>query len=338
VTRTSIVRQRRAVETVSGLRESALRRTSDDLDVKSRPARQVGQIPGVVTVLPRHGILTLAVVIVVVLLSGASRLETTVNLEWRPHRQTVEIGEIVEIALYAVSSTALDVSVTGIQAILIWDPAYLGFQGIVDPCNGGGTCPDNAYDWLTSDFPPNVLNITFDDGNAFYVAFAHFTSGAQAVATSEGLWVTTFQFEALSPTLAELRLEMTFDEATRTRVAGGQPGTDITGELGPPAEVVIVGCLTPAALAVGCRYLSITPAPCMDPIALLVTGEIGDPAIACLSAFVQADGTLGEIPVFQMPDEWGTEGTVYVTDLTIVPSATYDVQAACGQEGVVESV
>jgi hypothetical protein len=39
-----------------------------------------------------------------------------------------------------------------------------------------------------------------------------------------------------------------------------------------------------------------------------------------------------------MPDEWGSEGTIYAADLEITPNETYQVQAACGLEGVVESL
>jgi hypothetical protein len=257
-------------------------------------------------------------------------------LEWRPVRQTVEVGEVAEIALYAVSSTGSDESVMGIQAVLLWDPTQLALLGNVNPCQSSGTCPENAYHWFTSDFAPHDLNTTFEDGNAFYVAFAQFP-GEPAWATGDGLWVTTFQFEALRSAQAELSLAPTLG-STRTAVVGGDAGGDVTGELGPPAELVIVACRTPAVWPVGCRYLAITPAASSVPVALLISGEVGDPAVACVSAYVQADGTLGPRPVFLMPGEWGLDGTVYVADLEIAPSKMYGVQAACGQGGVVESL
>jgi hypothetical protein len=67
----------------------------------------------------------------------------------------------------------------------------------------------------------------------------------------------------------------------------------------------------------------------------MVTGEADDPALACVSLFVQTDGTLGRSPTFRTPDEWGT---VHVTDLQIVPSSRYHVQAACGQDQQVQSM
>ncbi len=280
-----------------------------------------------------------ALVMTVLPLPGASRSEAAVNLEWRPVRQTVEVGEMVEIALYAVADSGLDESVAAITAILVWDPTYLGLWAIVDPCDQG-TCPENAYDWLSSGFlddsQADGLNDTFTDGNALYNALGQLASGDPAVATPEGLWVTTFMFQALDTGVSELRLEMAFGESTRTLVASGDaPGEDIIGTLGPPAEVTLTGCSRPTVVAIGSRYLAVTSAPGADQVALLVTGEADDPAVACMSLFVQTNGALGASPVFQAPDEWGT---IHVTDLQIVPSARYHVQAACGQDQQVQSM
>ena len=270
---------------------------------------------------------------------GASRVEADVNLEWRPARQTVEVDEMVEIALYAVADSGLGESVGAVTAILVWDPAYLGLWAIEDPCDQG-KCPENAYDWLSSGFPDDSqadgLNNTFADGNALYGCLAQLTAEDPAVATREGLWVTTFIFQALDPGVSEVHLEMTFGENTRTLVASGDaPGQDITGTLGPPAEVTLTGCPRPTAVAIGSRYMAITPAPGAYQVALVVTGEIGDPAVACVSLYVQIDGTLDVSPVFRTPDEWET---VYVTDLQIIPSTRYHVQAACAQGQQIQSV
>lgn len=280
-----------------------------------------------------------ALPITVLPLPGASRLEAAVNLEWRPARQTVEVDEMVEIALYAVADSGLGQSLGAVTAILVWDPTYLGLWAIADPC-GQGKCPENAYDWLSSGFPDDSkadgLNNTFADGNALYGCLAQLAAEDPAVATREGLWVTTFIFRALDPGVSELRLEMTFGENTRTLVASGDaPGQDITGTLGPPAEVTLTGCPRPAAVAVGSRYMAITPAPGAHQVALVVTGEIGDPAIACVSLFVQTDGTLDLSPIFRTPDEWET---VHVTDLEIIPGARYHIQAACAQDQQIQSL
>jgi hypothetical protein len=77
--------------------------------------------------------------------------------------------------------------------------------------------------------------------------------------------------------------------------------------------VVDIGSGSPLTVSgEGSRYLAVTPAGA-DSLALLVTS----PDYPCLARYVQADGTLGAKPIFQMPAEWCT---VYVGDEDIVPS------------------
>ena len=74
-------------------------------------------------------------------------------------------------------------------------------------------------------------------------------------------------------------------------------------------------------------------------MALLVSGVSDDPAVSCLSLYVQADGSLDPTPMFQTPDEWGT---IQVLGEEIVPSeiadgvvvpTRYNVQADEGSPG-----
>ncbi len=97
--------------------------------------------------------------------------------------------------------------------------------------------------------------------------------------------------------------------------------TDADGN-GVPDECVIDP--EPTAFAEGPRYVAVTPAPITEPLALLVSGEPSDPAAACLSMYVQPDGTLGPDPVHQMPAAWGM---VHVHDPAILPSTVYAVQS-----------
>lgn len=271
-------------------------------------------------------------------LQGLLPAEGAVNLEWRPIQQTVEVDGTVDVRLYAVASSALDESVGAVTVILVWDAERLALWGVTDPCDQS-PCPPDGYDWLSSGFPDDSLgddlNRTFGDGNALYSAFAQLDT-PPAVATSEGLWVTTFRFQTIQPGEVAIRMEATFGESTRTLVVSGDaPGVDITGTLGPPAEVDIEGCPRPTASSIGCRYVAVTPAPGPDPIALLVIGDIDDPGVSCVFSYVQVDGTLEQTPVFQTPQEWDT---VYVGDAQIAASTTYHVQAGCGQGQTVESV
>lgn len=86
------------------------------------------------------------------------------------------------------------------------------------------------------------------------------------------------------------------------------------------------GCPAPSVLAIGSRWLSVTPAAGVNPVALLVTGDPNDPFVSCLSKYVQANGTLGDTPVFQTPAQWGT---VFVRGLEIRPRRTYTVCTSC---------
>lgn len=91
----------------------------------------------------------------------------------------------------------------------------------------------------------------------------------------------------------------------------------------------------PIASLGGSRSLRLTPQPpaSVAPVALLVKGDPNDPRISCVSLYVQANGTLGPVPVFQLPAVWGT---VNVTGFQIIPSGqmlpptTYFVQEECG--------
>jgi hypothetical protein len=78
------------------------------------------------------------------------------------------------------------------------------------------------------------------------------------------------------------------------------------------------------------RCFSVTPPEHGLPMALLVTGDSGDPAVSCLSRYVQSSGRLGSTPVFQTFDVWGT---VLVCDESVLPSTRYSVQCDYGEPG-----
>ncbi|MGB0714606.1 MAG: hypothetical protein ACPGXK_01935 [Phycisphaerae bacterium] len=76
----------------------------------------------------------------------------------------------------------------------------------------------------------------------------------------------------------------------------------------------------PVVEAMGSRYLSITPASDLRPVALQVTSA----TYACVNKFVDATGTLTDTPVYQTSAEWGT---VMIADESIVPGTSYSVTA-----------
>jgi hypothetical protein len=70
--------------------------------------------------------------------------------------------------------------------------------------------------------------------------------------------------------------------------------------------------------------MSVTPQPSDGaiPVALYLTGI--DTAVACMGAYVQADGTLGATPVYQLPAQWET---ISVTGEAILPATNYGIEA-----------
>jgi hypothetical protein len=72
--------------------------------------------------------------------------------------------------------------------------------------------------------------------------------------------------------------------------------------------------------------LGVTPQPpaSVAPVALHVTSPNDWP---CVSKYIDADGSLVDTPVFQLPDEWDT---TLAHGLEIVPSSEYHVVAECG--------
>ncbi|UCC31966.1 MAG: hypothetical protein JSU86_06740, partial [Phycisphaerales bacterium] len=148
-------------------------------------------------------------------------------------------GETVEIELYVVSETGTDQPISAISVIFTWDSSRLELQGNVD--NG-------PYSWLVSGFPDDSgldgLNDTFLDGNALYEALVLPAPNPPAVATADGLLVTTLQFRALASGTAQVEIIGAFGQSTKTTVVDGETfGLDITGQLGPPVPVDIIECL-----------------------------------------------------------------------------------------------
>ncbi len=92
-------------------------------------------------------------------------------------------------------------------------------------------------------------------------------------------------------------------------------------------------CATLTVNVHGARYLSVQPQVGPDPVALLVTGDSRDPAVACLSQYVQEDGTLDDSPVFLMPDGPAGWNTILVSGAEIGPGTRYSVQGDYGAPG-----
>lgn len=165
-------------------------------------------------------------------------VRAAVNLEWRPSVRRANLGETIQLGLYAVSDDGTSPSITGIDAVITWDPSVLFLIGRVN--NG-------PYPWAFSGFwndsALDGLNGTFSDGNAFLTAFGGPLGGALAKATPQGLLVTTLVFRASGPGIRTgVYIEPQLGLYSASRVHSGTvPGELLTGVL-RSAHVTIRVC------------------------------------------------------------------------------------------------
>ncbi|MCA9249792.1 MAG: hypothetical protein R3E58_01080 [Phycisphaerae bacterium] len=165
-------------------------------------------------------------------LLGGKCFAGIIDLEFRPSLQVVAPGETVNVGLYAVSVDETDDVISVMDVVLTWDPAILSLQGVVN--NG-------PYNWLSSGFPFNAiggLNVDLTDGDATYTARSRFAPQPSAMATSNGLLVTTIQFVAVAESsTTTLSIVESIGIAT-TKVVGDIPGFDVHGQLNGATFVV----------------------------------------------------------------------------------------------------
>jgi hypothetical protein len=194
--------------------------------------------------LPRHGIeergdkMPRVMLLLSVLSLSAASASATINIEWRPLEASVEVGGLVHIGLFAVSDDLTEQSIASVDLLAGWDPQFLELQGNID---------DGPYTWYWSMFPDDSagdgMNDTWLDGDAKYTALSQFGAGNEAMATPEGLLVTTLEFVALQETPVDAPTELitipSYGEHSET-VIRPPGGGDVTGELSDNALITIV--------------------------------------------------------------------------------------------------
>lgn len=166
-----------------------------------------------------------------------------VDLVWHPEYQVARVGDTVRVGLYARSDSGSSHAISAIDAIVLHDPYALEFQNLVT---------DGApYNWLRDGFftpSPNDINITIDDGDMLYTAWAQL--GVPAYARPGGLLCTTYVFVARTPACAVvISTPASYGTKAKTRVLDGTvPNKEVTGALGS-ARVMIVeqGVMTSVA-------------------------------------------------------------------------------------------
>jgi hypothetical protein len=170
------------------------------------------------------------------MVAAAPPAAAAIDLVWEPAEQTVSPGDTVEINLVARSDDASTQHFALLDAIIIWDPAYLDFLGVDDT--------EAGYPFLASHFMPDPdgLNDDLQDGDALFIALA--PGGQEAPVPPEGLVITQFEFTALAVTDGtDVSIVATMGTHARTRIRRLDL-TDVTGEFAEPGVVIIRICGT----------------------------------------------------------------------------------------------
>jgi len=187
-----------------------------------------------------------AVVLLLVAASEASAQgDGIVDLLW-----SVPAGDIVEfdtftVGLIARSGTLVSEPFSALEAVTQWDPTRISLLGIDNSQDG--------YLWLSSGFPsgdPENLNsgvldppvgVPNNDGDGLYQALSRIEfPPVPAVATTGGLRVTNFVFQALRPGVAQIDLPRELGTFGRTVVLDDLiPGLDILGTTSPGSVNIV---------------------------------------------------------------------------------------------------
>lgn len=157
-----------------------------------------------------------------------------VDLVLKPTFQVVQVGESVDLGLYALSSNESDWPISGMDVVVLYDPTRLHFYNL--------TSMGAPYNWLQNGFfwpSPDNINDDLSDGQMMYTAWAQL--GVPAVAPGNGLLVTTFQFQAQAEGCGEyVAVVPAWGTSATTRVFDGTtPNHDVTGNLGA-AKILVV--------------------------------------------------------------------------------------------------
>jgi len=185
------------------------------------------------------------VLAIVLILAAAPFAQPAVDMTWRPAYQVVHEGDSVEVGIVLVNDSVNTQPISALDAIIFYDPDYLGFYDLV---SAGA-----PYDWfLDGFFSPSTdgINDNIDDGDMLYTAYAQL--GIPAYVTKSGLLVTTFRFFALQPACKTvIAMPPTYGTWGKTRVFDGTiPNIEVTGKLGQAViKIVRSGVLTSVAEA-----------------------------------------------------------------------------------------
>ncbi|QDU69371.1 hypothetical protein [Engelhardtia mirabilis] len=146
----------------------------------------------------------------------------TVDLSLSPATQCATIGSVVDIEL--VLSAASPAAVAAVDVVLSWDPVELLLLQATPSPQG----------WLATGFlnDPDGINDDLTDGDAIYTALA---SPFSPPTLPPDLSVATFSFQVLGS--GQVAMLANLGSSGETQVVGTVPGQDLTGAIGPAAQV-----------------------------------------------------------------------------------------------------
>ena len=152
-------------------------------------------------------LLAICVVAGLILTLSAGAQATTVNVSLEPSTGTiVDVGQTFDLDLWLRSSDGSTITMSDIELLLEWNPAYVGF-------NGSASTVDGDYDWTTAmSFMPGMeipmypwegtggWNATYDDGDARIMLYPGFYGWHGMSQPQTDLNALTLTFTALDLT------------------------------------------------------------------------------------------------------------------------------------------
>lgn len=173
-----------------------------------------------------------------------------INLEFRPSFQSVNVGSVVSIGVYA--STAISTrSLASYDLIFSWDPTFLQLTGV----DNVGAVPMAANTFFNAAATGGINeSVPPADGTGMLTGFAIPGPANAPVATTTGILLTTLKFNALALT-PSTPLTILTSAGTPTKfsmvVDGQEANLDVTGTFSNAAVQIVPAPAAGAGLLIG---------------------------------------------------------------------------------------
>lgn len=184
---------------------------------------------------------TMAVAVVLISASVAAIGDATVDFMWMPANQTVNVGDTVAVELWAFPTESVEFN--SAQAVMTWDPGFLDLTGNIAPAYPPP--PDDSM-WNSEfrfgdSFGLNEASPLPQDGDGLWIG--EVDAGETLTATTDGILLSTIEFEALAETPATevaalSSLQLPGHPTARSKFNVGT--YNVLDEIGAPAVITIV--------------------------------------------------------------------------------------------------